>query len=116
MMSCYSAFKGTVLPGVTKDSILHILREKGYKVKEEAISIDDLMEYGKNGRLKEAWGTGTAAVVSPMGELFYKGESIIINDFLKQGLLHKCCIKSLPICNGAVLKMDTAGCTCELSS
>ncbi|MGF0040101.1 branched-chain amino acid aminotransferase [Peptoniphilaceae bacterium SGI.131] len=86
--------RGTVLPGVTRDSILHILREKGYKVKEEAISIDDLMEYGKNGRLKEAWGTGTAAVVSPMGELFYKGESIIINDF-KTGPLTQMLYKEL---------------------
>ena len=58
----------------------------GYKVEERDLSIDELMEAGRTGQLKEAWGTGTAAVISPIGELCYKGEMITINDF-KTGTL-----------------------------
>lgn len=72
---------GTVLPGVTRDSILSVLREWGYKVNETRLSIDELVEAGKNGRLKEAFGTGTAAVISPVGEFVYKDESIQVNGF-----------------------------------
>lgn len=71
---------GTVLPGVTRDSILHILKDKGYKIEERVLPIEELMDHGRNGRLEEAWGTGTAAVVSPIGELYFKGENIIVND------------------------------------
>ncbi|MEG0468910.1 MAG: branched-chain amino acid aminotransferase, partial [Longicatena sp.] len=77
---------GTVLPGVTRDSILQILSSWGYEVEERHLAIDDLMEAGRNGSLEEAFGTGTAAVISPVGELNYKGEITIINDF-KTGTL-----------------------------
>ncbi|MGX8834051.1 branched-chain amino acid aminotransferase [Amedibacillus sp. YH-ame6] len=77
---------GTVLPGVTRDSILQILSSWGYEVEERHLAIDDLMEAGRNGTLEEAFGTGTAAVISPVGELNYKGEITIINDF-KTGTL-----------------------------
>lgn len=73
--------EGTVLPGITRDSVLTLLKDWGYSVEERHLSIDELMEAGKNGQLKEAWGTGTAAVVSPIGELFYKGDSVEINNF-----------------------------------
>ena len=73
--------EGSVLPGVTRDSIIHILKDWGYKVEERELSIDELMEAGRNGKLKEAFGTGTAAVISPVGQLYYKGEEIVINDF-----------------------------------
>ena len=72
--------EGSVLPGVTRDSIIHILKDWGYKVEERELSIDELMEAGRNGKLKEAFGTGTAAVISPVGQLYYKGEEIVIND------------------------------------
>lgn len=72
---------GTVLPGVTRDSILILLKAWGYTVEERHLSIDELMEAGKNGALEEAFGTGTAAVISPIGELNYKGEICIIHDF-----------------------------------
>lgn len=78
--------EGTVLPGVTRDSILTLLKDWGYKVEERHLSIDELMEAGKDGLLKEAWGTGTAAVISPIGELFYKGEKVLVNDFKIGGL------------------------------
>ena len=72
---------GTVLPGVTRDSVIQLLKSWGYVVEERHLSIDELMEAGRNGRLQEAFGTGTAAVISPIGKLNYKGESITINDF-----------------------------------
>lgn len=76
-----AALEGSVLPGVTRDSIIHILKDWGYKVEERDLSIDELMEAGRTGALKEAWGTGTAAVISPIGELCYKGEKVTINGF-----------------------------------
>lgn len=57
--------EGTVLPGVTRDSILHLLRDWGYEVHEEHLAVEDLMEAARNGKLEEAFGTGTAAVISP---------------------------------------------------
>ena len=60
--------EGSVLPGVTRDSIIHILKDWGYKVEERELSIDELMEAGRNGKLREAFGTGTAAVISPVGQ------------------------------------------------
>lgn len=47
------------------------------------------MEAGRTGALKEAWGTGTAAVISPVGELYYKGEKVIINNFKTGDLTQK---------------------------
>lgn len=81
--------EGTVLPGVTRDSILHILRDWGYPVHEEHLAIDDLMAAARDGRLQEAWGTGTAAVISPIGELCYKGEKAEINGFKTGELTQK---------------------------
>lgn len=70
---------GAILAGVTRDSILTLMRDWGLKVSERAISIDEVIAASKNGTLAEMWGTGTAAVVSPVGELGYKGEKIVIN-------------------------------------
>lgn len=81
--------EGSVLPGVTRNSIIHILKDWGYKVEERELSIDELMEAGRNGKLKEAFGTGTAAVISPVGQLYYKGEEIVINDFKTGELTQK---------------------------
>nr|MBO4517934.1 branched-chain amino acid aminotransferase [Clostridia bacterium] len=68
------ALTGSVLPGITRKSIIEILKEKGYKVSERLISVDELAQAAENGTLEEAWGTGTAAVVSPIGHLYYKGK------------------------------------------
>lgn len=80
---------GTVLPGVTRDSIIQLLKSWGYEVEERHLAIDDLMEAGKTGHLEEAFGTGTAAVISPVGELNYKGEIVTINDFKTGELTQK---------------------------
>ena len=80
---------GTVLPGVTRDSIIHILKDWGYKVNEVHLDIDDLMKAAKEGRLQEGFGTGTAAVISPIGELNYKGEIVTLSDFKSGELTQK---------------------------
>ncbi|HLY58677.1 MAG TPA: branched-chain amino acid aminotransferase, partial [Stellaceae bacterium] len=70
---------GTILAGVTRDSILTLLRDWGHKVSERPIAIEEVFEAAAKGALAEMWGTGTAAVVSPVGRLGYKGNDIIIN-------------------------------------
>ena len=64
---------GSILGGITRDSVIEVLRGSGYKVTERKISIDEVHEAYKNGKLEEVFGTGTAAVISPVGELCYKG-------------------------------------------
>ncbi len=65
---------GSILPGVTRDSVLRLCREWGYEVEERRISVDELVAAAKNGTLEEVWGTGTAAVVSPVGKLRYQDD------------------------------------------
>ena len=69
----------TVLPGITRKSMLQVLRDKGYTVEERKISVDEVTKACKEGKLEEAWGTGTAAVVSPVGDLQIEGENYVIN-------------------------------------
>ncbi len=71
---------GSILPGITRKSCIEILKANGYKVEERLLSIDELAEALKTGKLEEAWGCGTAAVISPIGELAYKGEKFIVNE------------------------------------
>lgn len=74
------ALVGSILGGITRMSIIELLQAKGYKVSERRITIDELVEAYKAGKLEEAWGTGTAAVISPMGELKYGDLVMTIND------------------------------------
>ena len=71
---------GSILPGITRKSCIEVLRNEGYTVSERLISIDELEEAMENGTLEEAWGCGTAAVVSPIGELCYKGKKYSVNN------------------------------------
>jgi branched-chain amino acid aminotransferase len=70
---------GTILPGVTRDSVLTLARDWGLRVSERAITIDEVVQAAHDGTLAEMWGTGTAAVVSPVGELGFRGERVVIN-------------------------------------
>src|SRR6266536_2212431 len=70
---------GTILPGVTRDSTLTLLRDWGVKVSERQISIHEVVAAHAKGALEEVFGTGTAAVISPVGELAYKGQRMLIN-------------------------------------
>ncbi len=71
---------GSILPGITRKSAIELLRSEGYKVVERRISIDEIAKAYDEGRLKESFGTGTAAVVSPVGVIGYKGRDMIINN------------------------------------
>ena len=70
---------GSVLPGITRRSCIQLLKDWGYEVEERRISAEELFQAAKDGTLEEAWGTGTAAVVSPIGELAEGDEKAIIN-------------------------------------
>lgn len=70
---------GTILPGITRDSVITLARHWGIKVTERAISIDEVIETAKTGELQEIFGTGTAAVISPVGLLSYKGVEVTVN-------------------------------------
>ena len=75
-----AACSGTVLPGVTRRSCIELLKDWGYEVIEGKLAIEDVMKAGHEGRLEEVFGTGTAAVVSPVKELDWKGDKVFIND------------------------------------
>ena len=75
------ALTGSILPGITRRSCIQMLKAWGVEVEERLVSIDELVEAAQNGKLEEAWGTGTAAVISPIGELCYKDVKYIVNDF-----------------------------------
>ena len=70
---------GSILPGITRNSVLELCRSWGYPVEERKISADELIEAQRNGTLEECWGTGTAAVISPVGKLRYVDEVMTIN-------------------------------------
>jgi branched-chain amino acid aminotransferase len=70
---------GTILPGVTRDSVLTLLRDWGSKVSERQVSIDEVVDAYTSGTLEEVFGTGTAAVISPVGELAFKSRRMVVN-------------------------------------
>jgi len=71
---------GTILPGITRDSVLHLARSWEMKVSERMISLDEVLRALETGKLKEAFASGTAAVISPVGKLNYKGRVHLINE------------------------------------
>jgi len=71
---------GTILPGVTRDSVIHLAKKWRVKVLERRISIDEVFKASTGGELKEVFGTGTAAVISPVGEIHHEERQIIINE------------------------------------
>ena len=73
-----SPLEGSVLAGITRDSVIQLVKDWGITIQERALSIDEVISTAKNGRLKEAFGTGTAAVISPVGQITYRGEDHIV--------------------------------------
>lgn len=71
---------GSILPGVTRNSVLTLCRAWGYEVEERRISVDELVAAAKDGTLEEVFGTGTAAVVSPVGKLRYMDDVMQIGE------------------------------------
>ena len=70
---------GSVLPGITRKSCIEILKDWGYKVEERLLSVDELIKSAEDGKLEEAFGTGTAAVVSPIGHLCYEDKDHVVS-------------------------------------
>lgn len=70
---------GSILPGVTRNTCIELCKEWGLPVEERRISVDELEEAARTGALEEVWGTGTAAVISPVGHLRY------VNDVFQIG-------------------------------
>jgi branched-chain amino acid aminotransferase len=64
---------GSVLRGITRDSVIQLSKDWGLKVSEKKLSIHEIIDAAKSGRLTEAFGTGTAAVISPVGQITYQG-------------------------------------------
>lgn len=73
------ALEGSILAGITRDSTIQLLKHWGVPVTEKRISIDELFEAESQGRLEEVFGTGTAAVISPIGAMTYGDKYIQIN-------------------------------------
>ena len=71
---------GSILPGVTRDSVIHILRAWDVKVSERQLAIDEVVEAANRGTLREAFGTGTAAIISPVGSFSYKDTEYRVAD------------------------------------
>ena len=71
---------GTILPGITRDTVLQLAAAWGIPSSERRITIDEVITAAEDGSLTEAFGSGTAAVISPIGEFGYKGNTIMINN------------------------------------
>ena len=74
------ALNGSILPGITRNSTIQLCKDWGYEVEERRISVDELIDAQKSGKLEEVFGTGTAAVISPVGKLRYVDDVMLINN------------------------------------
>jgi branched-chain amino acid aminotransferase len=74
------SLSGSILPGVTRDSVIQIARSWGFNVSEKQLSMDKILVAEADGSLKEIFASGTAAVISPVGQIYYKGKEHIINN------------------------------------
>jgi|ASRP01.1.fsa_nt_gi branched-chain amino acid aminotransferase len=73
------ALSGSILPGITRDSVIKIAEKLGIPVEERKIDIHEIIEASEAGQITEAFGTGTAAVISPVGTLVYQGKEYCFN-------------------------------------
>lgn len=80
---------GSILPGVTRDSVIRLCKDWGLKVDERRITIDEVMAAQKDGSLQETFATGTAAVISPIGSLHYRGQDFSVAGGQTGGLARK---------------------------
>ena len=71
---------GSILSGITRMSVIELLRHKGYNVVERKLSIQEVYDAHDKGLLKEAFGTGTAAVISPIGTFEWNGKKITVGN------------------------------------
>ncbi|MBQ9598906.1 MAG: branched-chain amino acid aminotransferase [Clostridia bacterium] len=106
------ALEGTLLPGVTRDSCIALLKHWNIPVEERKLPIAEIMQANRDGKLEEAFGTGTAAVISPIGELNYEGEIANINNGETGPIAHKLYDAITSIQNGSA--EDIFGWTLEV--
>ncbi|MFA6978730.1 MAG: branched-chain amino acid aminotransferase [Ignavibacteriaceae bacterium] len=71
---------GSILPGITRASVIQLLKDKNYTINERLISVDEFIEAYNNGKLKGVFGTGTAAIISPVSEVTFKDKKMVINN------------------------------------
>lgn len=71
---------GSILPGITRRSVMELALARGYKVIEKKIAIDDLLAKVKSGVVSEGFGSGTAAVIAPIGRILYDGDTLLFGD------------------------------------
>jgi branched-chain amino acid aminotransferase len=71
---------GSILPGVTRDSVIKLAKSWGVKVSERALSMDEIISSAENGTMQEAFASGTAAIVSPIGKIAFRGKEYIFQD------------------------------------
>nr|WP_213818608.1 branched-chain amino acid aminotransferase [Garciella nitratireducens] len=76
-----SPLQGSILAGITRNTTITLLKEMGIQVREERFTVDQLFQWHEEGKLEEAFATGTAAVISPIGQLGWKDKVAIINNF-----------------------------------
>ncbi|HCL03233.1 MAG TPA: branched chain amino acid aminotransferase [Lachnoclostridium phytofermentans] len=74
------ALNGSILPGVTRDSVISLCKQWNLEIEERRISVEELYEAGKDGSLEEVFGTGTAAVISPVGHLRFEDHVLMVGD------------------------------------
>lgn len=103
---------GSILSGITRMSTIELVKSWGIPMTERKISVDELFEAAEKGQLEEAFGTGTAAVISPIGELAWEGKKVIINDGKIGALSQRIYDTITGIQNGTV--PDTMGWTVKL--
>ena len=72
--------RGTILPGVTRASVITLLQEAGHRVEERRIEIDEVVATIKDGSLEEAFGAGTAAIIAPVGKLNFRNQTLTVNN------------------------------------
>ena len=72
--------RGTILPGVTRASVITLLRDTGHQVEERRITIDEVVDAIADDSLQEAFGAGTAAIIAPVGKLNYRNQTLIVNN------------------------------------
>lgn len=73
------ALDGTILSGVTRDAVLTLARAWGIRTSERSLTVDELIGAQRNGTLREVFGCGTAAVITPVGQLGWKSETLLVN-------------------------------------
>lgn len=75
-----SIAENTILKGVTRDTVITLARDFGYPVEERRVSIAEVIEGAKNGKLTDAFGAGTAATIAPVGSITHEGEEYFLSD------------------------------------